>query len=117
MELKSALEQLPFIKKVEAVDTNIVIFNLLDTTKEAAFMNKLQVIPSLTAFEQWQRYCLMHNASGYTYVNSPTKVSIRILNVDKIELENTQCILRVPLLIGTVNVGSTLSSHHNGRRM
>jgi len=41
-ELKSALEQLPFIKKVEAVDTNIVIFNLLDTTKEAAFMNKLQ---------------------------------------------------------------------------
>ena len=41
-ELKSALEQLSFIKKVEAVDTNIVIFNLLDTTKEAAFMNKLQ---------------------------------------------------------------------------
>jgi len=41
-ELKSALEQLPFIKKVEAVDTNIVIFNLLDTAKEAAFMNKLQ---------------------------------------------------------------------------
>ena len=41
-ELKSALEQLPFIKKVEDVDTNIVIFNLLDTAKEAAFMNKLQ---------------------------------------------------------------------------
>ena len=41
-ELKSVLEQLPFIKKVEDVDTNIVIFNLLDTAKEAAFMNKLQ---------------------------------------------------------------------------
>ena len=41
-ELKSVLEQLPYIKKVEAVDTNIVIFNLLDTAKEADFMNKLQ---------------------------------------------------------------------------
>ena len=41
-ELKSVLEQLPYIKKVEAVDTNIVIFNLLDTAKEAAFMNKMQ---------------------------------------------------------------------------
>lgn len=41
-ELKSVLEQLPYIKKVEAVDTNIVIFNLSDTAKEADFMNKLQ---------------------------------------------------------------------------
>lgn len=41
-ELKSVLEQLPYIEKVEAVDTNIVIFNLLDTTKEADLMNKLQ---------------------------------------------------------------------------
>ena len=41
-ELKSVLEQLPYIKKVEAVDTNIVIFNLLDTAKEADFINKLQ---------------------------------------------------------------------------
>ncbi len=41
-ELKSVLEQLPYIKKVEAVDTNIVIFNVLDTAKEADFMNKLQ---------------------------------------------------------------------------
>ena len=41
-ELKSILGQLPYIKKVEAVDTNIVIFNLLDTTKEADFMNKMQ---------------------------------------------------------------------------
>ena len=41
-ELKSVLDQLPYIKKVEAVDTNIVIFNLLDTAKEADFMNKMQ---------------------------------------------------------------------------
>ena len=41
-ELKRVLDQLPYIKKVEAVDTNIVIFNLLDTTKEADFMNKMQ---------------------------------------------------------------------------
>ncbi len=41
-ELKGVLEQLPFIKKVEAVDTNIVIFNLIEPAKEAAFMNKLQ---------------------------------------------------------------------------
>lgn len=41
-ELKSILGQLPYIKKVEAVDTNIVIFNLLETTKEADFMNKMQ---------------------------------------------------------------------------
>ncbi|PTL98646.1 MAG: threonine aldolase [Candidatus Arcticimaribacter sp.] len=41
-ELKRVLDQLPYIKKVEAVDTNIVIFKLLDTTKEADFMNKMQ---------------------------------------------------------------------------
>ena len=40
--MKSILGQLPYIKKVEAVDTNIVIFNLLETTKEADFMNKMQ---------------------------------------------------------------------------
>jgi threonine aldolase len=40
--LKSVLDQLSYIKKVEAVDTNIVIFNLLDTAKEADFMNKMQ---------------------------------------------------------------------------
>jgi|TARA_B110000046_G_scaffold20288_1_gene19203 threonine aldolase len=50
-ELKSVLEQLPYIKKVEAVDTNIVIFNLLDTAKEADFINKLQ--------EQEIRFILM----------------------------------------------------------
>ena len=50
-ELKSVLEQLPYIKKVEAVDTNIVIFNLSDTAKEADFMNKLQ--------EQEIRFILM----------------------------------------------------------
>ena len=41
-ELKSVLDLLTYIKKVEAVDTNIVIFNLLDTAKEADFMNKMQ---------------------------------------------------------------------------
>ena len=41
-ELKSVLDQLTDIKKVEAVDTNIVIFNLLDTAKEADFINKMQ---------------------------------------------------------------------------
>ena len=41
-ELKRVLDQLHYIKKVESVDTNIVIFNLLDTTKEADFMNKMQ---------------------------------------------------------------------------
>ena len=41
-ELKSVLELLPYINKVEAVDTNIVIFNLSDTAKEVDFMNKLQ---------------------------------------------------------------------------
>ena len=50
-ELKSVLEQLPYIKKVEAVDTNIVIFNLFDTAKEADFINKLQ--------EQEIRFILM----------------------------------------------------------
>ena len=41
-ELKSVLDLLTYIKKVEAVDTNIVIFNLQDTAKEADFMNKMQ---------------------------------------------------------------------------
>ncbi len=40
-ELKSLLESLSFIKKVETVDTNIVIFNLSGEISETDFNNKL----------------------------------------------------------------------------
>lgn len=41
-ELKSNLEELSFIEKVEPVDTNIIIFKLSNTVEDDVFMNQLQ---------------------------------------------------------------------------
>ena len=78
---------------------------------QATFMNSTQIFPGIDPNTQIQKYCLMQDRLGYSYLNSPQEVWMRIKNVNKIILEDNKCTFTVPLLIDSVNVGTTLGNH------
>ena len=51
---------------------------------QATFINKDQFFPLESATNQLKRYCLMQDVNGYSYLNSPIKMYIRINNLNKI---------------------------------
>ena len=66
---------------------------------QATFMNKTQIFTELDnqPTVQIQKYCLMQDRLGYSYLNSPQEVWIRIKNVNKIMLEDDKCTFKVPI--------------------
>ena len=61
--------------------------------------------------EQIKTNCLMQDINGYSHLNSPINIYIRINNLNKIEIEHDNVTVSGSFFLGSTNADSTLSSH------
>ena len=76
---------------------------------QATFMNKDQYFPNATLDEQIKKYCVMQDVNGLSHLNSPTKILIRIANVDKMTIENDKIIVNENMSVNGNITANTLS--------
>ena len=53
----------------------------------------------------------MKDVNGYSHLNSPMKIYIRINNFNKTEIEDDNVTISGPLIVNSLNVGTSLTNH------